>query len=166
MPGKALKTLLPIVLLAAAGGFATLGIRFRSTDVAAMASVRSKDPVSIAVVPPALQREELATDAYERPLFHNDRQPGQDGPPAPLPGEDPDGASDGTAESSGAPTLKGLIIGELGSKASLMPADGASAVWVKVGEEVAGWTVEAITSRGVRVRNGDEVVEINFTKDK
>jgi hypothetical protein len=34
-----------------------------------------------------------------------------------------------------------------------------------VGEEVGGWTVEAITDHGVRVRNGDNVADIKFSKD-
>jgi hypothetical protein len=38
-------------------------------------------------------------------------------------------------------------------------------VWVKVGEKVGDWTVEAIRVRGVRLRNGDNVADIKFSKD-
>lgn len=164
MSGKALNTLPAIVMLAMAGGLVALGLQFRATDMAAMASANRNEPVSIPAIPPAPRLEEAATDAYERPLFHRDRQPGQDGPPAqPVDPDNPD--AEASNEGAAAPTLKGLIIGERGSKASLMPADGSGAVWAKVGEDVGGWTVEAITSKGVRVRNGDEVAEINFKKD-
>lgn len=164
MSGKALNSFPSLVMLAAAAGFVALGLQFRSTDMAAMAAAKSNDPVVIPAVPPAAQVADAATDAFERPLFHRDRQPGPDGPPAALPGDDPD-APDASTEDAPAPTLKGLIIGVRGGKASLAPSDGSGAVWVKVGEDVGGWTVEAITSKGVRVRNGDEVAELNFKKD-
>lgn len=164
MSGKALNNISSLVMLAAAAGCVALGIQFRSTDMAAMAAAKSNDPIVIPTVPPAAPLAEPATDAFERPLFHRDRQPGPDGPPPAPPSDDPN-APEASTEGAPAPTLKGLIIGVRGSKASLVPSDGSGAVWAKVGEDVGGWTVEAITSKGVRVRNGDEVAELNFKKD-
>jgi hypothetical protein len=78
--------------------------------------------------------------------------------------EDPDAPAT-SDDPTVAPALKGLIIGERGGRVALQAADAPAAVWVKVGEKVGNWTVEAITVRGVRLRNGDNVAEIKFSKE-
>lgn len=165
MSGKASNIIPAVLLLAAAGGLTALGVRFRTADVAAMAAATGSEPVTIPTFPPATQADPEATDAFTRPMFTRERAPGPDKAPAPaVAGDDPDAPED-TDDSATAPVLKGLIIGERGGRVALQPADAGTAVWVKVGEEVGGWTVEAITARGARVRNGDTVVDIKFSKD-
>lgn len=165
MSGKAPKIVPTVAMLAVAGGLVALGIQFRATDMAAMAAAGGTEPVTIPTFPPATQAETEATDAFTRPLFTRDRAPGPDKAPAIVnTSTDPD-SPDSSNESSEAPTLKGLIIGERGGRVALQSADASAPVWAKVGEEVGGWTVEAITVRGVRVRNGDNVADIMFSKD-
>lgn len=167
MSGKALNSLVPrIVMLAAAGGLIALGLSFRATDVKAMAKAGSNEPVSIPALPAATPAGEDATDAFTRPLFHRDRAPGPDKAPAvPVDSSNPD-ITDSGGEDSPAPQLKGVIIGERGGRVALQSANAAAPVWAKVGEVVDGWTVEAITAKGVRVRNGDDVADIKFSDDK
>ncbi len=166
MSGTASNIIPAVVMLAAAGALVVLGVQFRMTDLAAMAAATSSEPVAIPTFPPAVQAETDATDAFTRPLFTRDRAPGPDKAPAVVSAsEDPD-APDGDDDSTTAPVLKGLIIGERGGRVALQAADASTAMWVKVGEQVGGWTVEAITARGVRVRNGDTVADIKFSKDK
>ncbi len=165
MSGKASNIIPAVVMLTAAGALVALGIQFRATDMAAMAAATNSEPVTIPPFPPATQAETQATDAFTRPLFTRERAPGPDKAPAIASvSADPD-ASDTPDDSATAPILKGLIIGERGGRVALQPADASAAVWVKVGEKVGGWTVEAITVRGVRVRNGDAVADIKFSKD-
>jgi hypothetical protein len=165
MSGKASNAIPAVVMLAAAGALVALGLQFRMTDMAAMAAATSSEPVAIPAFPPPTQAETDATDAFTRPLFTRDRAPGPDRAPAVASvSEDPD-APDGADDSGTPPALKGLIIGDRGGRVALQPADAPAAVWVKVGQQVGGWTVEAITARGVRVRNGDNVADIKFSKD-
>lgn len=165
MSGKASNIIPAVAMLAVAGALVALGIQFRVTDMAAMAAAGSTEPVTIPTFPPATQAETDATDAFTRPLFTRDRAPGPDRAPAIVSVSDDPDAPDTSDDSDTAPELKGLIIGERGGRVSLQAADAPAGVWVKVGEKVGGWTVEAITARGVRVRNGDNVADIKFSKD-
>jgi hypothetical protein len=165
MSGKAFNIIPAFVMLAAAGGLVALAIQFRTTDLAAMAATTTSEPVAIPTFPPATQADTQATDAFTRPLFTRDRMPGPDMAPAVASvSEDPDAPAT-SDDPTVAPALKGLIIGERGGRVALQAADAPAAVWVKVGEKVGNWTVEAITVRGVRLRNGDNVADIKFSKD-
>lgn len=165
MSGKGINIIPAVVMLAAAGGLLALGIRFRTTDMAAMAAAGGAEPVTIPAFPTATPAETEATDAFTRPLFTRDRAPGPDKAPVTAAVSDDPDAPDASEDSQTAPVLKGLIIGERGGRVALQSADASTPVWAKVGEEVGGWTVEAITARGVRVRNGDNVADIKFSKD-
>lgn len=166
MSGKAIGKLLPVlVLAAAASGLTALGVSFRATDVAAMAAASGGEGVTIPKFPVATPLEDENTEAFTRPMFHRDRAPGPDKAPAGVVSADPS-APDSPAEATAAPVLKGLIIGELGARVALQSPDAAAPVWVKRGEEVGGWTVEAITAKGVRIRSGDEVVDVKFSDDQ
>ena len=165
MSGKGINIVPVVGMLAVAGALVALGIQFRTTDMAAMASAGGTEPVTIPSFPPATQAETEATDAFTRPLFTRTRAPGPDKAPAIATVSDDPDAPDASEESQTAPTLKGLIIGNRGGRVALQSADASAPVWAKVGEEVGGWTVEAITVRGVRVRKGDTVADIKFSKD-
>lgn len=165
MSGKRINIVPVVGMLAVAGALVTLGVQFRATDVAAMAAAGGTEPVAIPTFPPATQAETEATDAFTRPLFTRTRAPGPDKAPAIATASDDPDAPDASDDSQTAPALKGLIIGERGGRVALQAADAAAPVWAKVGEEVGGWTVEAITDHGVRVRNGDNVADIKFSKD-
>jgi hypothetical protein len=165
MSGRGINIVPAVAMLVVAGGFLALGFQFRTTDIAAMAAAGGTEPVAIPTFPPATQAESEATDAFIRPLFTRDRAPGLDKAPAIATVSDDPDAPDAAQETQTAPVLKGLIIGERGGRVALQSADAAAPVWAKVGEEVGGWTVEAITDHGVRVRNGDNVADIKFSKD-
>jgi hypothetical protein len=165
MSGKAFGILPPLLLATAAAGLTALGLHFRTTDVAAMAKAGGSEAVIIPVFPGPSQPQTESTDAFTRPMFHRDRAPGPDKAPVSPVSADPD-APNATGETSEAPVLKGLIIGELGARVALKSSDAAAPVWVKVGEAVGGWTVEVITSKGVRIRSGDEVVDVKFSDDQ
>jgi hypothetical protein len=164
------RIVLGAVLLVAVGGLIALGVMYRLTDPAAPSGAPGE--VSIPDVPDAEQAPPVGTDAFERPLFHRTREPGPDGPPAfTEPSSDPDtsGAAPGTVRRAADPsqfTLQGIIVGERGARAAVRGATATGPTWVKRGDEVDGWTVESITADIVRLRKGDQVAELKFSRDE
>lgn len=167
MSGQGIQSFLPrVVVLAAAAGLAGAGLYFRTIDVTAAAADAEPGEVTIPEVPPVIEPEPATTDAFTRPLFHRDRNPGPDKAPATtvLP-DDPGSATtpdpaDKPAASSFA--LKGVIIGDRGARVALQAEGAAAPVWARVGQVVDGWTVTSITAQRVRLRNGDETAELKF----
>lgn len=158
------------LLLAGIGGLLALGVIFRMTDPTAPTSATGE--VSIPAVPETEEAPPVGTDAFERPLFHRTREPGPDGPPAVTePSTDPDstGAEPSTGERAGDPaefTLQGIIVGERGARAAVRGATATGPTWVKRGDEIDGWTVESITTNVVKLRKGDQVAELKFSRDE
>ncbi len=161
---------LTVVLGAATAGLIAAGLAFRATD-AAMPPAIEPGEVSIPSAPPVTDAPPMATDAFTRPVFHANREPGPDKAPAvpvdvatdPIDGEP---AEPGDAPAANSFVLKGLIIGDRGARVALQSPNGGAPVWAKVGDAVEGWTVDAIRSDRVVLRNGDEVAEIKLFKDK
>lgn len=159
-----------LVLGAITAGLVAAGLAFRATDVTAPPAIEPGE-MTIPTAPPVSAPPAMATDAFTRPLFHANREPGPDKAPV-LPAEVATGPADGS-DGDGGDTpaadsfvLKGLIIGDRGARVALQSPSGGEPVWAKVGDAVEGWTVEAITADRVRIRNGDEVAEIKLFKDK
>lgn len=161
---------LTVVLGAATAGLIAAGLAFRATDVTTPPAIEPGE-VTIPTAPPVSDAPAMATDAFTRPVFHANREPGPDKAPA-VPTEVATDPVDGEpAEPSDAPAaesfvLKGLIIGDRGARVALQSPSGGAPVWAKVGDAVEGWTVDSITSDRVRLRNGDEIAEIKLFKDK
>jgi hypothetical protein len=142
-------------------------IIFRTTDPLTPSGGPSAI-VEIPAMPETGATPEQGTAAFTRPMFSRDRAPGGDvAPPITSDGNDPTQPSgNDTGEDPGAFALKGIIIGERGARAALQPANAAEPTWVGAGDTVGGWKVESINAERVRLRNGDEVVEIKFSRDE
>lgn len=159
-----------LLLGVAATGLVLAGLSFRATDPTVPPDIEPGE-VTIPAAPPVSDAPPMATDAFTRPMFHANREPGPDMAPAvpadvatdPVDGEP---AEPGDAPAADSFVLKGLIIGERGARVALQSANGGAPVWAKVGDAVEGWTVDAIRSDRVVLRNGDEVAEIKLFKDK
>jgi hypothetical protein len=162
-----------LVLGAAAAGLVAAGLAFRAADVTTPPAIEPGE-ISIPAAPPVSEAPPMATDAFTRPVFHANREPGPDKAPAvpadvatdPIDGEPAEPAEPGDAPAGDSFVLKGLIIGDRGARVALQAPSGGAPVWAKVGDEVEGWTVDSITSDRVRLRNGDEIAEIKLFKDK
>ncbi len=135
------------------------GVIFLTTDPLA-SSGSGQATVAIPAVPETQTAPEPGDEAFRRPMFSRDRAPGPDGPPA----APADGAATETTNDARAAdfSLKGVIIGERGARAALQANTAPDQTWVGVGDTVDGWKVESITSSRVRLRNGDEVVELKI----
>jgi hypothetical protein len=168
MSGPSLsRVLIPAALVVVTGGLVALGLQFRATDAAAMANDRGTEEVVIPSAPPVSQPADAKTDAFDRPMFHRNRAPGPDKAPA-LPAEtapDPQ-ATDEPGANAQSFVLKGIIIGERGARASIATADAPAGVWVKVGDDLQGWTIASIGASRVKIRNGDDVADIKFPDDR
>lgn len=159
-----------LLLGAAAAGLVLAGLSFRATDATIPPDIEPGE-VTIPTAPPVSDAPPMATDAFTRPLFHANREPGPDKAPAVPADVAPDPVDGEPAEPGDAPAaesfvLKGLIIGERGARVALQAPSGGAPVWAKVGDAVEGWTVDAINADRVRLRNGDQVAEIKLFKDK
>lgn len=160
MSGALNKIVPAVVLLAAAAALAGAGVMFLTTDETATAGAGAED-ISIPSAPPVVDAADLPTAAFTRPMFHRDRAPGSDKAPA-VSSNDTSAIPETGEEPAAGFRLKGVIIGERGARVALQ-ADGAGApTWAGVGDVVDGWTVEAVNARRVRLRNGDDVIEIQF----
>jgi hypothetical protein len=161
-----LKLGVTVALGAMVAGLVAAGLAFRGTDASIPADVDPSE-VTIPAAPPVSEPPAMATDAFTRPVFHANREPGLDKAPS-LPTGDPSEPADGEegdtppAESF---VLKGVIIGDRGARVALQPPSGEAAVWAKVGDAIEGWTVEKISADRVRIRNGDDVAEIKLFQD-
>lgn len=134
------------------------GVIFLTTDPLASSGDGQGD-VEIPVVPDMQSPPEQGTEAFTRPMFSRDRAPGPDGPPAAASSDGASGDTVNAGKASGF-TLKGVIIGERGARAALQSDKATEPTWVGSGQTVDGWKVESINSQRVRLRNGDEVVEL------
>lgn len=167
MSGQPFPRLLATAVLGAGiVGLVAAGAMFRMTDPAAAPA--DGQPVAIPEVPATEPPPPPGVRAFEQPLFHRNRAPGPDGPPAiAADPADPSGpaqsASSGDAASF---KLKGVIINDRVARVAIQGATATAPVWVSKGEEVDGWTVETITAAMVRLRNGDEVAELKFSRDE
>ncbi len=144
------------------------GVIFRTTDPLTPTGDVSAE-VEIPAMPETGDAPELGTEAFTRPMFSRDRAPGGDkAPAATVENGDPTQPSDSgdASEDPSAFALKGIIIGERGARAALQPANAAEPTWVGAGDTVGGWKVESINAERVRLRSGDEVVEIKFSRDE
>jgi hypothetical protein len=170
MASQTLPKLAAVLLLGgASAGLVAAGLTFRATDVTAL-PVSEPGEVVVPSAPPVSEATPMPTDAFTRPLFHANREPGPDKAPA-IPADDvtePSDPEDTASEPASAESfvLKGLIIGDRGARVALQSPNGGAPVWANVGDEVEGWTVEAIKSDRVRLRNGDQVAEIKLFKDE
>lgn len=162
-----LKFVLGLVIIGASAALMGAGIVSLSTDAKAPRANASQDQVTIPTVPPAEAIPPIGTDAFTRPMFNRDRALGPDkAPPAPSDSTDPSGtdsAPDAPADAS-AMVLKGIIVTDRGARAGLQAPGSDALTWVRTGETIDGWKVEAITQNSVRIRNGDEVVELKIVK--
>ena len=163
-----LKLMASLVLGAGTVALVASGLTSITTNAAAPRA----EPGSIAIpeAPATAPTPPFGSEAYTRPMFHRDREPGPDrAPPAdvadPAAPTPPDG-SPAPAGDLSAFTLKGVIIGERNARAALLAPGAAEPVWVARGDTLEGWTIEAITANGVRIRNGDDAAEIKFLKDE
>lgn len=95
----------------------------------------------------------------DRPLFSPSRRPppspdalstADTGPAETLEGEAADGAADAPF------TLLGVASGSARTIALLRRLDGADVLRVRVGEEIDGWTIEAIAADSITLRRGQE----------
>lgn len=152
------RLVISLVIGAAIVALLGAGIIFLTTDPLAP-SGNGQAAVEIPAVPETQPPPEQGTEAFTRPMFNSQRAPGPDGPPASA---STDTASSDTAGSDIASefTLKGVIIGERGARAALQSDTAPDQTWVGVGDTVDGWKVESINAQRVRLRNGDEVVEL------
>lgn len=166
------KLALSVVLIGASAALIGLGIVSLTTDAKAARGEAGKEPVVIPAVPPIEAAPEIATDAFTRPMFHRDREPGPDkAPPASAtdpsdPSVPPSDNEPGAPGDASAILVKGIIIGVNGARAGLLTPTSGSLVWVKSGDTFDGWKVESINASRVRISNGDEVVEIKIREDK
>lgn len=135
------------------------GVIFLTTDPLAP-SGNGQTAVTIPAVPETRPPPEFGDEAFRRPMFSSNRAPGPDGPPT----ASADSATTETANGARAAefSLKGVIIGERGARAALQSDTAPDQTWVGVGDTVDGWKVESINSNRVRLRNGDEVVELKI----
>lgn len=154
------RFVISLVIGAAIVALLGAGVIFLTTDPLAP-SGNGQAAVEIPAVPETQAPPELGGEAFTRPMFNSQRALGPDGPPASA---STDGANTETADSDVATefTLKGVIIGERGARAALQSDTAPDQTWVGVGDTVDGWKVESINSQRVRLRNGDEVVELKI----
>lgn len=167
------KLVLSLLVAGAAVVLTALGIIWLTTDAKIARADASKEPVTIPVVPSPEAVPEAGTDAFTRPMFHRDRALGPDKAPI-VPETDPadpsdPGSPDVTSAGPGdasAITVKGIIINGNGARAALQSSGSTELTWVRRGDTFDGWKVDSIGASGVRISNGDEVVEVKVRKDK
>lgn len=168
MSGQPFPRLLATAVLGAGiVGLVAAGAMFRMTDPAATSA--DGQPVAIPEFPATEPPPPAGKRAFEQPLFHRNRAPGPDGPPA-APASDPSDPSGpaqtaSTGDAAGF-KLKGVIINDRVARVAIQGANATAPVWVSKGQQVDGWTVETITAAMVRLRNGDEVAELKFSRDE
>lgn len=165
MGGAAIPGLLvPAALALATFGLSAAGVQFLGTDPAALSSAESSEPMEMPAIPPAAGPVLMSEEALRRPVFHRDRAPIDD------PGAAPAAAAADQTESgpaSGPPAfeLRGVVIMDGIARAGLLPPGTSELTWVTKGQDINGWTVEAVTDSAVRLRSGDETAVISIIRD-
>jgi len=170
MSGQPLpKLVLSLVLVAASAALVGVGITSLTTDAKAPNGAASQPPVVVPAVPPAEVVPPIGTDAFTRPMFNRDRAQGPDKAPPPT-SDTPDSSTaantDNTPDDMSAMEVKGVIISDRGASAGLRAPGSGALTWVRIGDTINGWKVEAITVSSVRIRNGEDVAEINVSEDQ
>lgn len=156
------RTVISLVLGVAIVALLGAGVVFMTTDP--LTPSGTGQAMEIPAVPETVQPPEPGTEAFERPMFNRDREPGPDGPPAQA-GANPSADASGRGDAAKF-SLRGIIIGERGARAALQPHTAPEPTWVGAGDTLDGWKVESIKEKLVRLRNGDDVVELKFSGDE
>ncbi len=147
------------------GGFTYAGAQFMGADASLAGDAASVAPIQLPEIPPPADPELLSAEATNRPVFH----------PARLPIDDPGAPAVNVAsanvdavKATGAVDykLRGVVIGDGPARAGLLRPGSSELVWVKAGQDLEGWSVEAVTADGVRLRSGDEVAEIKIVEKR
>jgi hypothetical protein len=152
-------------LAVGAGGFTFAGVQFMGADASLIADAASVAPIQLPDIPPPADPELLSAEAFNRPVFHPERTPIDD------PGTPAVNVASANVETDKGPTavdykLRGVVIGDGPARAGLLQPGSNELVWVKTGQDLEGWTVESVSSDGVRLRSGDEVAEIRIVEKR
>ncbi len=153
------RYLATIGLAVASAAFFAAGFVFLASDGGIQAvAVEAREP-SLPVIPDTQPPSSQGDEAFRRPLFQRDRRAIDDGfdDAAPPPG---------VVASGSDIRVTGILINGSRARASLDLADGDAPVWSSVGDQLGGWTVDAITPERVRLRSGDEVVDLSLDEDR
>lgn len=147
------------------GGFTYAGAQFMSADPSLVGDAASVAPIQLPEIPPPADPELLSAEATSRPVFHPERLPIDD-PGLPAVDASSDKVDAVKANDAVNYKLRGVVIGDGPARAGVLQPGSSELVWVKAGQNLEGWTVEAVTADGVRLRSGDEVAEIRIVEKR